>query len=107
LTSTWISLVRPDVLLEDIQQKHLPLLLIQVLFPARVSKQLAFLIAALNGIDIMSCDLEKSCDLENAYLNVQCCEKFWFVGGLECDEDKGKALIVVRGLYGLKSAGAY
>ena len=27
-------------------------------------------------------------------------------GSLECEEDKGKVLIVVRALYGLKSAGA-
>jgi hypothetical protein len=58
------------------------------------------LIAALNDIDIMSCDLE------NAYLNAECREKIWIEGGLECGEDKGKVLIVVRALHGLKSAGA-
>jgi hypothetical protein len=67
---------------------------------SRESVRLAFLIAALNDIDIMSCDLE------NAYLNAKCQEKIWFEGGLECGEDKGKVLIVVRALYGLKSAGA-
>jgi hypothetical protein len=67
---------------------------------SRESVRLAFLIAALNDIDIISCDLE------NAYLNAKCQEKVWFEGGLECGEDKGKVLIVVRALYGLKSAGA-
>jgi hypothetical protein len=67
---------------------------------SRESVRLAFLIAALNDIDIMSCDLE------NAYLNAECQEKIWFEGGLECGEDKGKVLIVVRALSGLKSAGA-
>jgi hypothetical protein len=58
------------------------------------------LIAALNDIDIMSCDLE------NAYLNAPCREKIWFEGGIECGEDQGKVCVIVRSLYGLKSAGA-
>ena len=65
---------------------------------SRDSVRLAFLIAGLNGVDIMSCDLE------NAYLNAKCKEKIWFEGGEECGEGKGKVLIVVRALYGLKSA---
>jgi hypothetical protein len=48
------------------------------------SVRLAFLIAALNDIDIMSCDLK------NAYLNAPCKEKIWFEGGIECSEDQGK-----------------
>ena len=67
---------------------------------SRDSVRLAFLIAGLNTVDIMSCDLQ------NAYLNAKCREKIWFEGGLECGEDRGKVLIVVRALYGLKSAGA-
>jgi hypothetical protein len=67
---------------------------------SRESVQLGFLIAALNGLDIMSCDLE------NAYLNAKCKEKSWFEGGIECGADQGKVLIFVRALYGLKSAGA-
>ena len=45
-------------------------------------------------------------DLENAYLNALCQEKIWFEGGAECGEDKGKVLVIVRALYGLKSAGS-
>jgi Reverse transcriptase (RNA-dependent DNA polymerase) len=67
---------------------------------SRDSVRLAFLIAALNDLDIMSCDLE------NAYLNAPCREKIWFEGGIECGEDQGKVCVVVRSLYGLKSAGA-
>ena len=66
----------------------------------RESVRLHFLIAALNGLDIMSCDLE------NAYLNTTNREKIWFEGGIECGEDKGKVLVVVKALYGLKSAGS-
>ena len=58
------------------------------------------MIAALNGLDIMSCNLE------NAYLNATNREKIWSEGGIECGEDKGKVLVVVRALYGLKSAGS-
>jgi hypothetical protein len=46
---------------------------------SRESVRLGFLIAALNGLDIMSCDLE------NAYLNAKCKEKIWFEGGIECE----------------------
>jgi hypothetical protein len=66
---------------------------------SRDSVRLGFLIAALNGVDILACDLE------NAYLNAPCREKIWFEGGKECGEDQGKVLIIVRALYGLKSAG--
>jgi len=57
---------------------------------SRDSVRLGFLIAALNGVDIMACDLE------NAYLNAPCKEKIWFEGGAECGENKGKVLIVIR-----------
>ena len=66
---------------------------------SRDSIRLMFLIAALNDIGIMSCDLE------NAYLNAPCREKIWFEGGIECGEDQGKVCVIVRSLlYGLKSA---
>lgn len=67
---------------------------------SRDSVKIAFLIAALNGLDMMACDIG------NAYLNAPCREKIWFKGGLECGEWCGKVLIVTRALYGLKSSGA-
>ena len=66
---------------------------------SRESICLGFLIAALNGVDILAADLQNAC------LNAPCREKIWFEGGKECREDEGKVLIVVRALYGLKSAG--
>ena len=63
--------------------------------------KIAFLIAALNDLDIMTCDIG------NAYLNANCREKIWFVAGLECGpEFQGKLCKLVRALYGLKSSGA-
>ena len=58
-------------------------------FVSRDSVWLAFIIAALNGLNIMSCDLE------NAYLNATNCKTIWFEGGIECSEDKGRFLVVV------------
>ncbi len=56
------------------------------------------MIAALNGLDIMACDLE------NVYLNTRCKEKILFEGRIECGANK--LCIFVHALYGLKSAGA-
>jgi hypothetical protein len=44
---------------------------------SRDSVQIGFMLAALNGLDVMACDLE------NAYLNAPCMEKILFKGGLE------------------------
>ncbi|KAI2490038.1 Reverse transcriptase (RNA-dependent DNA polymerase) [Fragilaria crotonensis] len=67
---------------------------------SRDSVRLAFLLAALNGIDIMACDIG------NAYLNAPCREKIWFVAGPEFGSRQGTVIKVVRALYGLKSSGA-
>jgi hypothetical protein len=65
----------------------------------RDSVWIGFMLAALNGLDMMACDLE------DAYLNAPCVEKIWFEGGLECGSNKAKMCVVVCALYGLKSAG--
>ena len=68
---------------------------------SRESVKIAFLVAALNGLDLMSCDIG------NAYLNAKCREKIWFVAGAECGPDvQGSVCKLVRALYGLKSSGA-
>ena len=77
-----------------------PLAITYLSIVLRDSVRLAFMVAALNGIDIMSCDLE------NAYLNATNSEEIWFEGGIEYSEDKGKVLVVVQALYGLKSSGS-
>ena len=67
---------------------------------SRDSVRLAFLMAALNDIDIMACDVG------NAYLNAPCREKVWFVAGPEFGSREGTVVKVIRALYGLKSSGA-
>ena len=67
---------------------------------ARDTVRIAFTIAALNGLDVMSCDIG------NAYLNAPCQEKIWCIAGPEFGSDKGKVMKIVQALYGLKTSGA-
>jgi hypothetical protein len=68
---------------------------------ARDSIRIAFLIAALNDLDI------HMADIGNAYINVDVREKVYFVAGDEFGSAlKGKNVIIVKALYGLKSSGA-
>jgi hypothetical protein len=57
-------------------------------------------VAALNGLNILSCDII------NAYLNAKPREHVYFIAGEEFGVDMGRIIIVVRALYGLKSSGA-
>ena len=67
---------------------------------SRESVRIAFLIAALNDLDVFAADIG------NAYLNAPCREKIWTVAGAEFGTDQGAVMIVKRALYGLKSSGA-
>ena len=67
---------------------------------SRESVRIAFLLAALNDVDILSGDIG------NAYLNAPCREKVFTVCGPEFGSDQGKYAVIVRALYGLKSSGA-
>ena len=67
---------------------------------SRDSVRIALLIAALNELDVLSCDIQ------NAYLTAPCRERVFTVAGDEFGSDSGKTMIITRALYGLKSAGA-
>jgi len=67
---------------------------------SRDSVRLAFLLAALNQLEVMACDIG------NAYLNAPCREKIWFVAGTEFGSRQGTVIKIVRALYGLKTSGA-
>lgn len=67
---------------------------------SRDSVRIAFTIAAMNDLAVMSCDIG------NAYLNAPCCEKIWCIAGAEFGSDKGKVMLITRVLYGLKTPGA-
>jgi hypothetical protein len=65
------------------------------------SVRIAFLLAALNGLDILSADIG------NAYINADAREKVCFVAGDEFGAShKGHAVLIVKALYGLKTSGA-
>ena len=67
----------------------------------RDSVRIAFLLAALNEIDI------KAIDIGNAYLNAKAREKVYTTAGPEFGPDKqGRPVIIERALYGLKTSGA-
>ncbi len=69
---------------------------------SRDSIRLGFLIAAINGLDVLAGDIG------NAFLNAPNREKVHVTCGKELfgPEHEGKTAVVVRALYGLKSAGA-
>ena len=66
---------------------------------SRESVRIAFLYAALNNLDILSCDIT------NAYLNAPGLEKIWYSAGQEFESDQGSVMIIKKASYGLKSAG--
>jgi Reverse transcriptase (RNA-dependent DNA polymerase) len=66
---------------------------------SRESVRIAFLIAALNDLDIMAADIQ------GAYLNAPCGEKVYMILGPEFgNNNKGKIGIIVKALYGLKTS---
>ena len=67
---------------------------------SRDSVRIIFTIAALNGLKVLSADIQ------NAYLTAKCREKIWTIAGAEFGSDAGKKMLIVRALYGLKSSGA-
>ena len=67
---------------------------------SRDSVRLCLLLASLNGLDILSGDIQNAC------LTAPNRERIWCRAGPEFGDDQGKVFIVVRALYGLKSAGA-
>jgi hypothetical protein len=69
-------------------------------FVARESVRAALNLAVLNYLDV------KMADIENAYLTAPITEKVWTVLGTEFRDDSGKRVLIVRALYGLRSADA-
>ena len=67
---------------------------------SRETVLLALTIAALNDLEV------KVGNVLNAYITAPVEEKVWTVLGPEFGRDAGRSAIIVRALYGLKSAGA-
>ena len=67
---------------------------------SRETVRLALTIAALNDLEV------KFGDVLNAYITAPITEKVWTILGPEFGPDAGKSVLIVRALYGMKSAGA-
>ena len=67
---------------------------------SRDSVRICLTIAALNGLDLLACDIQ------NAYLTAKCREKIYIQAGKEFGSECGCIFIVKMALYGLKSSGA-
>jgi hypothetical protein len=67
---------------------------------SRDSVRIALLVAALNDLNVVVCDIQ------NAYLTADCAEKIYTIAGTEFGSEKGSIFIVKKALYGLKSSGA-
>ena len=65
---------------------------------SRESVRIAFLVAALNNLDVLAGDIQ------NAYLNAPTEEKLFFYAGKEWKADAGRPVLIIRALYGLKSS---
>jgi len=87
-------------LVADGHKTDLPSSITYTSIVSRESVRLAFMIAALNGLDV------QSADIGNAYLNAPCKEKVYIVCGPEFGAMKGRRARIVRALYGLKSSAA-
>ena len=68
---------------------------------SRESVRLVFMLAALNGLKV------ETADIQGAYLNAPCAEKYYIICGAEFGPQfEGHRAVIIRALYGLKSAGA-
>jgi hypothetical protein len=67
---------------------------------SRDSVRIMFLIAALNNLQVLVADIG------NAYLNAPNHERVYAIAGKEFGSRAGERVVIVRALYGLKSAGA-
>ena len=66
---------------------------------SRDSVRIILLIVALNGLQVMACDIQ------NTYLTANCHEKIWTYAGPEFGSECGQPMIIKKALYGLKSSG--
>ncbi len=67
---------------------------------SRETVRLALTFASLNDLEV------KVSDVLNAYITAPVKKKVWTILGPEFGLDSGKSAIIVRAVYGLKSAGA-
>ncbi len=99
-----------DVKMEDFRQKgrlvaggnltKAPATITYASVVSRGTVHLALTFASLNDLEV------KVGNVLNTYITAPVKEKLWTLLRLECGLDSGKSAVIVRALYGLKSAGA-
>ncbi len=99
-----------DMKMEDFRQKarlvagghrtEAPATITYASVVSREAVRLALTIASLNDLEV------KVGDVLNAYITAPVKEKVWTILGPGFGHDAGRSAIIVRALYGLKSAGA-
>ena len=77
-----------------------PVSIIYLSVVLRESFRIALIIAALKGLEILSCDIQ------NAYLTAKCRELIWTTAGPKFGLEEGSIKVVKMALHGLKSSGA-
>ena len=77
-----------------------PVSLTFALVVSRGSVCIALLVAALNDLTVLTCDIQ------GAYLNANCRERIYTIAGPEFDSKQGFVVIAKKALYGLKTSGA-
>ncbi len=91
--------VRKARLVAEGNRTDAPAVLTYASVVSRDTVRVALTIAALNDLEV------KAGDVTNAFLTAPCEERCWVKLGPEFGPDEGKLAVVVRALYGLKSAG--
>ena len=84
----------------DGHKTETPVSITYLLVVSHDSLWITLTIAVLNKLKI------QACDIQNAYLTAPCQEKFCMIAGSEFGSNKGKQMLVVCTLYGLKLLGA-
>ncbi len=77
-----------------------PMIMTYASVVSRETVRIALTLAAFNDLEV------KVADILNAYISAPIKEKVWCALGPEFSSNAGKSAIIVRALYGLKSAGA-
>jgi Reverse transcriptase (RNA-dependent DNA polymerase) len=96
-----VDLTRKARLVADGHQTDVPKDSVYSSVVSRDSVRLALTLASLNGLSVLSADVQ------NAYLNAPTKEKCYTIAGPEFGPtNEGRPVLIVRALYGLRSSGA-
>ena len=77
-----------------------PAIIMYASIVSRKTVRIALMIAALNDLEV------ESDNILNAYIQAPVTERVWTTLGLEFGKDVRETAVIVRALYGVKSAGA-